>query len=62
MSDNRDWNEYEGDRTAKKARKSADKKHKSRRRHDEKENLKRFVDEYNAGKRDFDYDDYEDEE
>jgi hypothetical protein len=44
------------DRAAKKARKNVERKHKSRRRHDAKENLKRFVDEYNAGKRDF-YDD-----
>jgi hypothetical protein len=44
------------DRAAKKARKNVERKHKSRRRHDAKENLKRFVDDYNAGKRDF-YDD-----
>lgn len=44
------------DPAAKKARKSVEQKHKSRRRHDEKENLKRFVEDYNAGKRDFDYD------
>jgi len=44
------------DPAAKKARKSVEQKHKSRIRHDEKENLKRFVEDYNAGKRDFDYD------
>ena len=44
------------DRSARKARKSVERKHKSRIRHDEKENLKRFVEDYNAGKRDFDYD------
>lgn len=54
-----DRNEYDNDPVAKRARKSADRKHKSRRRHDEKEHLRRFVEDYNAGKRDFDYDDYE---
>jgi hypothetical protein len=49
------------DPAAKKARKSVEQKHKSRRRHDEKENLKRFVEDYNAGKRDFDYDDQDEE-
>lgn len=50
------------DPAAKKARKSADRKHKSRRRHDEKDHLRRFVEDYNAGKRDFDYDHYEDQD
>jgi len=44
------------DRAAKKARKNVERKHKSRRRHDAKQDLKRFVDDYNAGKRDFYYD------
>jgi len=35
-------------------------KHKSRIRHDEKDHLKRFVEDYNAGKRDLDYDDDQD--
>ena len=45
------------DPAAKKARKSVEEKHKSRRRHDEKDHLKRYVEDYNAGKRDLDYDD-----
>lgn len=49
------------DPAAKKARKSVEQKHKSRRRHDEKEHLKRFMEDYNAGKRDFDYDDQDEE-
>ena len=44
------------DPAAKKARKSVEQKHKSRRRHDEKDHLKRYVEDYNAGKRDIDYD------
>jgi len=56
-----DRNDYDSrDPAAKKARKSVEQKHKSRRRHDEKEHLKRYMEDYNAGKRDFDYDDYED--
>jgi len=58
MQDRMDYDSR--DPAAKKARKSVESKHKSRRRHDEKENLKRFMDDYNAGKRDFDYDEYED--
>lgn len=45
------------DRAAKKARKNVERKHKSRRRHDAKQDLKRFVDDYNAGKRDIYYGD-----
>ena len=55
MQDRTDYDSR--DPAAKKARKSVESKHKSRRRHDEKENLRRFVEDYNAGKRDFDYDD-----
>ena len=52
-----DRNDYDSrDPSAKKARKSVEQKHKSRRRHDEKDHLKRYVEDYNAGKRDIDYD------
>ena len=50
---NRDYDR--SDPNAKKARKSVERKHKSSRRHDQKEILKRFVEDSNAGKRE-DYD------
>jgi hypothetical protein len=55
MQDRQDYDSR--DPVAKKARKSVEQKHKSRRRHDEKDHLKRYVEDYNAGKRDLDYDD-----
>jgi hypothetical protein len=55
MQDRQDYDSR--DPVAKKARKSVEQKHKSRRRHDEKDHLKRYVEDYNAGKRDIDYDD-----
>jgi len=58
MQDRQDYDSR--DPVAKKARKSVEEKHKSRRRHDEKDHLKRYVEDYNAGKRDMDYDDDED--
>ena len=54
MQDRQDYDSR--DPVAKKARKSVEEKHKSRRRHDEKDHLKRYVEDYNAGKRDIDYD------
>jgi len=57
MQDRQDYDSR--DPVAKKARKSVEQKHKSRRRHDEKDHLKRYVEDYNAGKRDMDYDDDE---
>jgi len=57
MQDRQDYDSR--DPAAKKARKSVEQKHKSRRRHDEKDHLKRYVEDYNAGKRDMDYDDDE---
>jgi hypothetical protein len=57
MQDRQDYDSR--DPVAKKARKSVEEKHKSRRRHDEKDHLKRYVEDYNAGKRDMDYDDDE---
>ena len=54
MQDRQDYDSR--DPAAKKARKSVEQKHKSRRRHDEKDHLKRYVEDYNAGKRDIDYD------
>jgi hypothetical protein len=57
MQDRQDYDSR--DPVAKKARKSVEEKHKSRRRHDEKDHLKRYVEDYNAGKRDLDYDDDE---
>jgi hypothetical protein len=57
MQDRQDYDSR--DPVAKKARKSVEQKHKSRRRHDEKDHLKRYVEDYNAGKRDLDYDDDE---
>jgi hypothetical protein len=54
MQDRQDYDSR--DPVAKKARKSVEQKHKSRRRHDEKDHLKRYVEDYNAGKRDIDYD------
>ena len=57
MQDRQDYDSR--DPVAKKARKSVEEKHKSRRRHDEKDHLKRYVVDYNAGKRDMDYDDDE---
>jgi len=55
MQDRQDYDSR--DPVAKKARKSVEQKHKSRRRHDEKDHLRRYVEDYNAGKRDIDYDD-----
>jgi len=54
MQDRQDYDSR--DPVAKKARKSVEQKHKSRRRYDEKDHLKRYVEDYNAGKRDIDYD------
>ena len=60
MSRSNNWSEYDRDPSARKARKSVDRKHKSARRHDEKQQLKDYVDDLNAGRKDFNYDEYED--
>jgi hypothetical protein len=60
MSRSNDWSEYDRDPSARKARKSVERKHKSARRHDEKQQLKDYVDDLNAGRKDFNYDEYED--
>jgi hypothetical protein len=60
MSRSNDWSEYDRDPSARKARRSVDRKHKSARRHDEKQQLKDYVDDLNAGRKDFNYDEYED--
>lgn len=60
MSRSNDWNE--NDRSAKKARKSADAKHKSSRRHDEKKHLNDYVNDLNSKRKDDIYDEYEDYE
>ncbi len=60
MSRSNDWSEHDRDPSARKARKSVDRKHKSARRHDEKQQLKDYVDDLNAGRKDFNYDEYED--
>jgi hypothetical protein len=62
MSRSNDWSEYDRDPSARKARKSVERKHKSSRRHDEKQHLKDYVDDLNLGRKDFEYDEYEDEE
>ena len=60
MSRSNDWSEYDRDPSARKARKTLDRKHKSARRHDEKKHLKDIMDDLNSGRKDFEYDEYED--
>jgi len=60
MNQNDDWNQYDHDPRARKVRKTLDRKHKSRRRHDEKQHLKDIVDNLNSGRKDFYYDEYQD--
>jgi|Laugresu1bdmlbdd_1035124.scaffolds.fasta_scaffold440089_1 hypothetical protein len=60
MSRSNDWSEYDRDPSARKARKSVERKHKSARRHDEKQQLKDYMNDLNARGKDFNYDEYED--
>jgi hypothetical protein len=60
MSRSNDWSEYDRDPSARKARKSVERKHKSARRHDEKQQLKDYMNDLNARRKDFNYDEYED--
>jgi hypothetical protein len=60
MSRSNDWSEYDRDPSARKARKSVERKHKSARRHDEKQQLKDYMNDMNARRKDFNYDEYED--
>ena len=58
-SEHRD-NGRDFDRSAKKAQKSIDKKHKNSRRSDDRKRLDKFVSDYSTGRKD--YDDNNDEE
>jgi len=58
MSRSNDWFKYDRDRSARKAQKTVDRKHKSARRHSEKQQLNDITNDLNSGIKDFEYDEY----
>lgn len=61
MSRSNDGFKYDRDRSARKAQKTVDRKHKSARRHHEKQQLNDIANDLNSGK-DFEYDEYKNNE